>query len=101
MDKEERVRKCYDWQINNLQYCRRADKLREELNKTGLVYTRIWQGPMQKYMGRICRKIEENIMTKARDKKVTGILHHHHQQQHRRLYSPCKEDLGRLTTEVS
>jgi hypothetical protein len=36
MDRDDLVRVCYDWQINNVQYDGWAKKFEEELNKTGL-----------------------------------------------------------------
>jgi hypothetical protein len=38
MDKEELVRVCYEWQINNLKFGSWAKKVSEELNKTCLEY---------------------------------------------------------------
>jgi hypothetical protein len=36
MDKDDLVRVCHDWQINNEQYDGWAKKLEKELNKIGL-----------------------------------------------------------------
>jgi hypothetical protein len=36
MDKEELVRVCYEWQVNNFEFDSWASKLKEQLNKIGL-----------------------------------------------------------------
>jgi hypothetical protein len=41
VDKEELVRVCYEWQVNNLEFGSWAKKLSEQLSKIGLGY--IWQ----------------------------------------------------------
>jgi hypothetical protein len=40
MEKEELVRVCFDWQVNNLKFESWASKLSEQLSKIGLGY--IW-----------------------------------------------------------
>jgi hypothetical protein len=37
-DKEELVRVCYEWQVNNLEFDSWARKLSEQLSKIGLGY---------------------------------------------------------------
>jgi 1,2-phenylacetyl-CoA epoxidase catalytic subunit len=49
MDKDELVRVCYDWQINNVQYNSWTKKLEKELNKIGLGH--IWQNPTKNQWG--------------------------------------------------
>jgi hypothetical protein len=38
MDKEELVRVCYEWQVNNFEFDSWARKLSEQLSKIGLVF---------------------------------------------------------------
>jgi hypothetical protein len=45
MDKDNLVRVCYDWQINNAQYDGWAKKLEKELNKIGLEHS--WRNPIE------------------------------------------------------
>jgi hypothetical protein len=52
---EELVRGCYEWEISNLKSGSWAKKLKEELDKTGLVY--IWQDPQENSMSRTCKKL--------------------------------------------
>jgi hypothetical protein len=54
VDKEELLRVCYKWQVNNLEFHSWAKKLSEQLSKIGLVY--IWQDLRVNTVSGICRK---------------------------------------------
>jgi hypothetical protein len=54
MDKEELVRVCYEWQVNNFEFESWARKLSEQLSKTGLGY--IWQDLRVNTVSGICKK---------------------------------------------
>jgi hypothetical protein len=57
MDKDDLVRVCYDWQINNAQYNGWGKKLEKELNKIGLEH--IWRNPNENQRGTICKEVKE------------------------------------------
>jgi hypothetical protein len=54
MDKDDLVRVCYDWQINNVHYDGWAKKLEKELNKTGLGH--IWWNTTKNQRGKKVKK---------------------------------------------
>jgi hypothetical protein len=54
MDKEESVRVCYEWQINNLEFGSQAKKLSKQFCKIGLGY--IWQDLRENSVRGICKK---------------------------------------------
>jgi hypothetical protein len=54
MDKEELVKVCYEWQVNNLEFESWAKKLSEQLSKIGLGY--IWQDLQENSVSEICKK---------------------------------------------
>jgi hypothetical protein len=57
MDKDDLVRLCYDWQINNVQYDGWAKKLEKELNKIGLGH--IWRNPTENQRGTVRKEVKE------------------------------------------
>jgi hypothetical protein len=57
MDKEELVRVCYEWQVNNLEFDSWARKLSEQLSEIRLGY--IWQDLRVNTVRGICKKIKE------------------------------------------
>jgi hypothetical protein len=57
MDKDDLVRVCYDWQINNVHYDGWAKKLEKELNKTGLGH--IWWNTTKNQRGTVCKEVKE------------------------------------------
>jgi 1,2-phenylacetyl-CoA epoxidase catalytic subunit len=56
MDKDDLVRLCHDWQINNAQYDGWAKKLVEDINKTGLRH--IWRNPTENQRGTVCKEVK-------------------------------------------
>jgi hypothetical protein len=57
MDKNDLVRVCYDWQINNAQYDGWAKSLKKELNKIGLMH--IWRNPTKNQRDTVCKELKE------------------------------------------
>jgi hypothetical protein len=57
MDKNDLVRVCHDWQINNAQYDGWAKKLEKELNQIGLGH--IWRNPTENQRGTVCKEVKE------------------------------------------
>jgi hypothetical protein len=57
MDKEELVRVCYEWQVNNFEFDSWASKLNEQLNKIGLGY--IWHDLSVNTVSGIFKKIKD------------------------------------------
>jgi hypothetical protein len=57
MDKDDLVRVCYDWQINNAQYDGWAKKLEKDLNKIGLGHT--WWNPTKNQRGTVCKEVKD------------------------------------------
>jgi hypothetical protein len=57
MDKEDLVRVCYDWQINNAQYDGWAKTLKKELTKIRLVH--IWRNPTKNQRDTVCKELRE------------------------------------------
>jgi hypothetical protein len=74
MDKEELVRVCYEWQVNNFQFDSWASKLNEQLSKIGLGY--IWHDLSVNTVSGICKIIKErcndierqNLFAKIKEK---------------------------------
>jgi hypothetical protein len=60
MDKEELVRVCYDWQVNNFEFDSWANKLSEQLSKIGLGY--IWHDLRVNTVNGIFKKIKKDTM---------------------------------------
>jgi 1,2-phenylacetyl-CoA epoxidase catalytic subunit len=58
MNKNDLVRVCYDWQINNVQYDGWAKKLEKGLNKIGLGH--IWRNPTENQRGTVCKEVKES-----------------------------------------
>jgi hypothetical protein len=56
MDKDDLVRVCYDWQINNAQYDGWAKEFEKELNKIRLGH--IWRNPTENQRGTECREVK-------------------------------------------
>jgi hypothetical protein len=56
MDKDDLVRVCYDWQINNAQYDGWEKKLEKELNKIGLGH--IWRNPTENQRDAVCKEVK-------------------------------------------
>jgi hypothetical protein len=57
MDKEELVRVCFEWRVNNFEFDSWASKLNEQLNKIGVGY--IWHGLSVNNVSGIFKKIKE------------------------------------------
>jgi hypothetical protein len=57
MDKEELVRVCYEWQVNNFEFDSWARKLSKQLSKIGLGC--IWQDLRVNTVSGICKKIKK------------------------------------------
>jgi hypothetical protein len=57
MDKEKRVRVCFEWQVNHFEFDSWASKLNEQLSKIGLGY--IWHDVSVNTMTGICKNIKE------------------------------------------
>jgi hypothetical protein len=58
--KDELVRVCYDWQINNVQYDSWAKKLEKKLNKIGLGH--IWQNELRIRTAQRVKKLNRDVM---------------------------------------
>jgi hypothetical protein len=54
MDKEELVRVCFEWQVNNFEFDSWASKLNEQLSKIGPGY--IWHDLRVNTVSGICKK---------------------------------------------
>jgi hypothetical protein len=54
MDKDELVRVCFEWQVNNLKFDSWESKLSEQLSKIGLAY--IWHDVRVNTVSGICKK---------------------------------------------
>jgi hypothetical protein len=76
VDSQEIVITCYKWQINNLKVESWAKKLKEELEKIGLVY--IWQSRAESNAIKICKIIRERCTDRMyfehKQKDFLGIL---------------------------
>ncbi|KDR17814.1 hypothetical protein L798_08243 [Zootermopsis nevadensis] len=79
MDRDDLVRRCYDWQVLNLKIGGWAKGVKEELDKLGLGY--IWQDPQGRSVGRTweilkerCNAIErQNVFAKIREKRSLAL----------------------------
>jgi hypothetical protein len=54
MHKEELVRVCFEWQVNNFEFDSWASKLNEQLSKIGLGY--IWHDVSVNTVSGVCKK---------------------------------------------
>jgi hypothetical protein len=57
MDKEELIRVCFEWQVNNFEFDSWASKLSEQLSKIGLGF--FWHDVSVNTVSGICKKIKE------------------------------------------
>jgi hypothetical protein len=61
-EKDDLVRVCYNWQINNALCDGWAKELEKEINKIGLGH--IWRNPTENQRGTICNDIERQIFVR-------------------------------------
>jgi hypothetical protein len=77
----EIVRACYEWQISNLKVDGWAKKLKEELEKIGLVYSYIWQSQSEininacKIISERCNDIEMHNIFSDINVKISLIFY--------------------------
>jgi hypothetical protein len=95
MDKEEPVRVCYEWQVNNLEFDSWARKLSEHLSKIGLGY--IWQDLRVNTVSGICKKIKQryndierqNLFANIKEKRSLILYSEMGQEWTREEYIVC------------
>jgi hypothetical protein len=95
MDKEELVRVCYEWQVNNFEFDNWASKLSEQLGKRGLGY--VWHDVSVNTVSGICKKIKErcsdierqNLFAKIKEKRSLMSYSEIKQEWAREQYISC------------
>jgi hypothetical protein len=95
MDKEELVRVCFEWQVNNLEFDSWASKLNKQLSKIGLGY--ILHDLSVNIVSGICKKIKEryndierqNLFSKIKEKSSLIFYSEMEQKWAREQYISC------------
>jgi hypothetical protein len=89
MDKEELVRVCYEWQVNNLEFGSWAKKLSEQLSKIGLGY--IWHDLRVNTECVIYKQIKERCI----DIELQNLFENIKQKRSLIFYNEMKQELAR------